>query len=312
MEKKQPAGAMPDHLRRQRITTKDGTTIIQGLFPEKAGLLAAAWEDRTGLAGALLDGIHGFRMAIPGLECPGAFFKGCGLESALLSGGNFAGARFQDCDLRWVRFHDADLEGAVFEGCNLRNASFLHANLRAAAFIGCDLGFASFMDADLCRPIGDDENCRAAVFADCDLRNADFRHADLRGASFTGNQMMIHGAFLAGAKLHGVDWGPANLEDAHLHEVMHAFTGILLLRGVEDAILLRTALEDGCYHETTLRIRLDSDMSEPAREWLDSIGPGATPGNCQVCRVTLGWIDQYAAIIRGWAAETAESRIYDL
>jgi serine/threonine protein kinase, bacterial len=170
--------------RRERITSRSGTTLNNGRIPPYMGSPNRATPHPLPLASG---GGRKPNQKITPDEIKLGYLKGqrdfsmlafttLDLQRANLSGANFnqskfAKANFQGADLSSANFGKADLSQAVFRNSRLSRAYFNYANLENADLRGADLSYACLSNAN--------------------LRGANLCGADLTGATIAEEQLAM-------------------------------------------------------------------------------------------------------------------------
>jgi uncharacterized protein YjbI with pentapeptide repeats len=168
------------------IATAVSVLHLAGALPQPATETPPV---RSGLAGAILEGVKWPGVSLKKLDLTGADFSAANLSNANLDIVLARGADFSHADLRQASLRVASLNCSTFTGANLTRATAHYA-----FFSGSD--------------------CRNAVFNDADLYDATWLNADLTDASFHGANLSQ--AVLRQAAIDGADFTSANLSRAGL------------------------------------------------------------------------------------------------
>lgn len=128
-------------------------------------------------------------------------------------------------------------------------------------------------------------------------------------------KLAVELAVKQGTSLKGADLYQANLEGTSLEDIKQDFFKVLSAAPGEVAGL-RRAMTDGkidgstysgecaCLVGTIAKVKgcdytdlrsITADMTRPAERWFLMFSPGHTPKNHAGMKITLGWIDEWAA-----------------
>jgi uncharacterized protein YjbI with pentapeptide repeats len=170
----------------QNVAAAVSVLHLAGTLPQPA---AETRPVRSGLAGAILEGVQWPGVSLKKMDLIAADFSAANLSNANLDSVLAGGADFSQADLRHASLRVAKLNSSILTGANLS---------RAVA------PSAIFSDTD----------CRNAVFNDADLYDSTWLNADLTGASYC--RANLSQAVLRRATIDGADFTAANLTRARL------------------------------------------------------------------------------------------------